>query len=122
MNTKADGLGDQQMKNIKKLLIVDGILFLVAGIITVVAGQFTIASYGKFLIICGLVPMTIGVVSQVGSRQRPMPYSYRPNISVSQQHSKDIKEMQSNTTFLLHSIIAGIIPVLIGLIFMNFFH
>jgi hypothetical protein len=39
------------MENIKKLITIDGILFLVAGIITVVLGKFTVDSYGTILFI-----------------------------------------------------------------------
>ena len=107
-----------KMKNIKKLIVIEGILFPVAGIITVLVGKFTVDRYGTILLLCGVVAMAIGVVSQAGSRHRPMPYSYRPEISVSEQHLRDKKDMQSNITFFFKSFIVGIIPVVIGLILM----
>jgi hypothetical protein len=107
------------MKNIKKLIVIEGILFIVAGIITFLVGKFTVNSCGTILLLCGVATMAIAVVSQAGSRHRPMPYSYRPNISVSEQHLRDKKEMQSNTTFFLNSFKFGIIPVVIGLLLMH---
>ena len=107
-------------KNIKKLIVIDVIIFFVAGIITFLVGKFTIDSYGTILLLCGLAAMAIAVVSQAGSRHRPMPYSYRPNISVDQQHLRNKKEMQSDSKFFLTSIIAGIVPVVIGLILMHY--
>lgn len=107
------------MKNIKKLIVIEAIIFLVAGIITVLVGKFTVDSYGTFLLLCGLAPMAIGIVSEAGSRHRLMPYSYRPKISVSQQHLKDKKSLQSRNTFFLNTLKAGIIPVVIGLLLMH---
>jgi hypothetical protein len=107
------------MKNIKNLIVIDGIIFLTAGLITAIVEKFTVDSYGKILLLCGLVPMAISVISQAGSRHRPMPYSYRPKISVSQQHLREKKDMQINITFFLNSITVGIIPVVIGLILMH---
>lgn len=104
------------MKTTKKLIIIDGIIFLVAGVITALLGKFTTNSYGTILLLLGLAVLAIAIISQAGSRHRPMPYSYRPKISVSQQHLRDKKNMQSDNTFFLHSIIAGIMPVVIGLI------
>jgi uncharacterized membrane protein HdeD (DUF308 family) len=107
------------MKNIRKLIVIEGIIFLVAGIITVLVGKFTVDSYGKILLLSGLATMAIAVVTQAGPRHRPMPYSYKPKISVSQQHLRDKKDMQSDNTFFLNSFIAGIIPVVIGLTLMH---
>ena len=107
------------MKNIKKLIIIEGILFLAAGIITVLVGEFKVDSFGTILLLCGIAAMAIGVLSQAGSRHRPMPYSYRPKISVSDQHLSDKKDLQSDTSFFLKSFIVGIIPVAIGLILMQ---
>lgn len=107
------------MKSIKKLILIDGIIFLVAGVITAIVGKFTVDSYGTILLLCGVATMAIGVVSQAGSRHRPMPYSYRPKISVSQQHLRDKKDIQSNTTFFLNVFIVGILPVVIGLLLMH---
>ena len=107
------------MKNIRMLIMFEGIIFFVAGVFTVLVGQFTIDSYGTILLLCGLAAMVIAVASQAGSRYRPMPYSYRPKISVSQQHLRDKKDMRSDITFFLNSFIVGIIPVVIGLILMH---
>ena len=111
------------MKNIKKLIVIEGILFLVAGIITVLVGKFTADSYGTILFFIGAVTVAIGVFSQLGPEwHRPMPrsyYSYKPKISVSQQHLKDIKDMESEISFFLSLFIVGIIPVVIGLILMQ---
>ncbi len=107
------------MKHIQKLIVIEGILFIVAGIITILVGKFTINSYGTILLLCGVATMAIAVASQAGSRHRPMPHSYRPNISVSEQHLWDKKDMQSNTKFFLNTFIAGILPVVIGLLLMH---
>ena len=110
------------MKNIKKLIVIEGILFLVAGIITVLVGKFTADSYGTILFFIGAVTMAIGVFSQLGPEwHRPMPDSYykKQKISVSQQHLKDIKDMESNISFFLSLFIVGIIPAVIGLILMQ---
>ena len=107
------------MKSIKKLIIIEAIVFFVAGIITFLVGKFTVNSYGTILLLCGVATMAIAVLSQAGSRHRPMPYSCRPNISVSEQHLRDKKDMQSNTTFFLNTIMVGIIPVVIGLLLMH---
>jgi hypothetical protein len=90
------------MKNIKKLIVIEGIIFLVAGIVTFLVGKFTPDGYGTILLLSGLATMAIAVVTQAGSRQRPMPYSYRPKISVSQQHLREKKELQSENTFFLN--------------------
>lgn len=107
------------MKNIKKLTVIEVVIFLVAGIITVIVGKFTAERYGTILLLCGLATMAIAVVTQAGSRHRPMPYSYRPKISVSQQHLREKKAMQSDSTFFLNSFIVGIVPVGVGLILMH---
>ena len=75
----------------KKLIVIEAILFLVAGIITVFVGEFTVDNYGTILLLCGVVALAISVISQTGSRHRPMPYSYRPKIFVSEQHLRDKK-------------------------------
>jgi hypothetical protein len=79
-------------------------------------GKFTIDSYGAMLLLCGIAAMAIAIATQAGSRHRPMPYSYRPNVSISQQHERAQKEMQSDTAFFLNAFLVGIIPVVIGLI------
>jgi uncharacterized membrane protein HdeD (DUF308 family) len=107
------------MKNIKKLVIIEVILFLVAGIITVLVGKSTVDSYGTILLLSGLATMAIGIITQAGPRHRPMPYSYRPKMSVTQQHLKEKKELQSSNTTFLNSFIVGIIPVVIGLLLMH---
>jgi hypothetical protein len=66
-------------------------------------GKFTVAGYGKILLLCGLATMAIAVVTQAGARHRPLPHSYRPNVSVSQQHLREKKMMQSETTLFLKS-------------------
>jgi len=104
------------MKNIKKLIIIEVVVFIVAGIITVLAGKFTVNRYGTILLLCVVGAMAIAIASQAGTRQRPMPYSYRPKISVSQQQLRDKKAMQSDGTFFLNSFLTGIIPVAIGLL------
>jgi hypothetical protein len=66
--------------------------------------------------------MAIGVFSQLGPEwHRPMPGSYykKQKISVSQQHLRDIKDMESNISFFLSLFIVGIIPAVIGLILMQ---
>jgi hypothetical protein len=104
------------MKNIKKLIIIEVIIFIVAGLITVWVGNFTVDRYGAILLYCGIGAMAIAIASQAGSRQRPMPYSYKPKISVSQQQLRDKKAMQSDSKFFLYAFLVGIIPVAIGLI------
>jgi hypothetical protein len=105
---------------LRKLVVIEAILFLAAGIITVLVGKFTAENYGTILLLCGVVTMAIAVVSQAGSRHRPMPSSYRPKISVSEQHLREKKEMESNTSLFLKSFLVGIIPVAIGLLLMRF--
>lgn len=107
-------------KNFIKLVVFEGIIFLVAGIITYLVGKLTIDSYGTILLLCGIAAMAIAIATQAGSRQRPMPYSYRPNVSVSQQHERAKKEMQTDTAFFLFAFVVGIIPVVIGLILKQF--
>ena len=107
------------MRDIKQLIIIEGILFLVAGIITFLLGNFAINSYGTILLLCGIATTAIAVLSQAGSRHRPLPYSYRQNISVSEQHLRDKKDVQPNTAFFLNTSIVGIIPVVIGLLLMH---
>jgi hypothetical protein len=87
------------MKNIRILIVFGGIILFVGGVITVLVGKFTIVSYGTILLLCGLAAMVIAVATQAGSRHRPMHYSYRPKISVSQQHLRDKKDMQYDITF-----------------------
>ena len=107
------------MKNIKKLIVIEVLLFLAAAIITFLVAEFKVNSFGTILLLCGLGAMAIGVLSQAGSRHRPMPHSYRPKISVSEQHLRDKKDLQSGTSFFLKSFIVGIIPVVVGLILMH---
>ena len=104
------------MKNIKKLIIVEVIIFIVAGLITVWVGKFTVDRYGTILLLCGVGAMAIAIASQAGSRQRPMPYSYKPKVSVTQQHQRDKEAMQSESKFFLEAFLVGIIPVATGLI------
>ena len=104
------------MINFKKLIIIEVIIFIVAGLITVWVGEFTPDRYGNILLVCGIGAMAIAVVSQAGSRQRPMPYSYRPKVSVTQQHQRDKEAMQSESKFFLNAFLVGFIPVAIGLI------
>ncbi len=107
-------------KSIIKFVIFEVIIFLVAGVITYLVGEYTVDSYGTMLLLCGIAAMAIGIATQAGSRQRAMPYSYRPNVSVSQQHERAKKEMQSDTSFFLKAFLVGIIPVVIGLILKKF--
>ena len=111
-------IGVRQMKSIQKFVIIEVILFVVAGVITVVVGDFTVEKYGTVLLLCGLAPMTIGVVSEAGARQRPMPYSYKPKASVAQQHAREKEELLTKTTFLQNALIIGAVPVGIGLLLM----
>ena len=83
---------------LKKLILIEVILFLFAGIITILIGEFTVDRYGTILLLCGVVTMAIGFISQAGPRHRPLPYIYRPTISVSEQHLMDKKQMQTDTT------------------------
>ena len=107
-------------KNIVKFVIFEVIIFLVAGAITYLVGEFTVDSYGTMLLLGGIAATVIGVAAQTGSRHRAMPYSYRPNVSVDQQHERAKKEMQSDTSFFLKAFLIGIIPVVIGLILKQF--
>jgi hypothetical protein len=109
-----------KMKRINKLIIIEGIIFLIAGVITALLGRFTAEKYGTVLLLCGLATMAIGIFSQAGSRHRPMPHSYRPKTSVSEQHQKDKKELQASTTTFLNLAVVGSIPVAIGLLLMHF--
>ena len=106
------------MKSIKKFIVIEIILFVAAGIITVVVGEFTVEKYGTILLLCGLAPMTLGVVSEAGARQRPMPYSYKPKTSVAQQHAREEKELKDKTAFLQNSLLIGAVPVGVGLLLM----
>ena len=106
------------MKSIQLYIIVEGILFVVAGVITYVVGDFTVEKYGMILLLCGLVPMTIGIVSEAGARHKPMPYSYRPKISVDQQHAKEKEEFLAKSAFLQNSLFIGAVPVGVGLLLM----
>ena len=81
-------------------------------------GDFTVEKYGTILLLCGLVPMAIGVVSEAGARQRPMPYSYKPKASVAQQHAREKAELLAKTSFLQNSLIVGSVPVGLGLLLM----
>ena len=104
------------MINIKRLIIFEIIIFVVAGLITVWMGEVTVDRYGNILILCGIAAMAIAVVSQGGSRQRPMPHSYNPKISVDKQHQREKEAMQSESKFFLNAVLVGSIPVAGGLI------
>jgi hypothetical protein len=104
------------MISIKKLIVFEVIIFVLAGLITVWVGEFTVDRYGNFLILCGIGAMAIAVVSQGGSRQRPMPHSYTPKISVDRQHQREKEAMQSESKFFLGACLIGSIPVTVGLI------
>lgn len=104
------------MTSIKKLIIFEVIIFILAGLITVWVGEFTFNRYGTILLLCGIGAMTIAVVSQGGSRQRPMPHSYNPKISVDRQHQREKEAMQSESKFFLNACLIGSIPVAVGLI------
>jgi len=106
------------MKSIRKFIIVEIIFFSAAGVITSIVGDFTVERYGTVLLLCGLVPMTIGVVSEAGARQRLMPYSYKPKASVAEQHAREEKEVMAKTAFLQNSLVIGAVPVGIGLLLM----
>lgn len=60
-------------KQIKYLVAFEALIFVAAGIITTFIGDFTTERYGTALLLCGLVPMAVGVVSEAGARHRPMP-------------------------------------------------
>ena len=87
-----------------------------AAIITALIGKFTVDSYGTVLLLCGIGAMVLAIAAQAGSRHRPMPYSYRPKIPVSDQHLRDKKALDSESKFFLDSFVVGIMPVAIGLI------
>jgi len=106
------------MKTINRMIIAEGIIFVIAGVITVWVGKMTLNSFGTILLLCGLAPLAIGTVSDAGPRYQSMSNVYRPKLSVSQQHSKDKKEIFSKTSFLKKSVIVGGIPVLVGLLLM----
>ena len=108
-------------KHIKSAAIV-AIIFIVAGNITFLTGPYTTYSYGTILLLCGLVPVLIAIVSGYGSRQgRPMPYSYNPKISVSEKHLREIKDMKSSTSLFAKCFAIGTLPIVIGLMLMHFF-
>ena len=107
-----------QMKSINKLLVVEAMLFVVAGAITFIVGDVTVEKYGTTLLLCGLVPMTIGIFSEAGARHKPMPYSYRPKISVDQQHSREKEELLAKSSFLQNSLMTGAVPAGVGLLLM----
>ena len=106
-------------KQIKRFIVFELVIFIAAIAITVFVGEWTVDRYGLILILCGLVPMAMGVVSEAGSRQRPMPYSYRPKTSVAQQHAREKQEILARTTFLQNSLIIGAVPVAVGLLLMQ---
>jgi hypothetical protein len=106
------------MKSIRKFIIVEFRFFAAAGIITLIVGDFTVERYGTVLLLSGLVPMTIGVVSEAGARQRPMPYSYKPKAFVAEQHAREEKELKEKTAFLQNSLVLGAMPLGIGLLLM----
>jgi len=105
-------------KQIKYLIAIEAVIFFAAGIITFFVGDFTVERYGTVLLLCGLAPMAIGVVSEAGARQRPMPYSYKPKASVAQQHAREKEELLAKTTFLQNSLVIGAVPVGVGLLLM----
>ena len=110
----------RQNKNIKKIIVIDGIIFLVSGLITALIGKFTADSYGTILILCGLVPMVSGIVSNAGPRHHPMPYSYRRIIFLAKQQEREKKEMLADTSSLLILFVIGIILIVIGLILKHY--
>ena len=105
-------------RNVKIFVIIEIVLFAVAGVITVVLGEFTIVRYGTILLLCGLVPMAIGVVSDATPRYRPMPTMIKPNVSVAEQHEREKKELLGKTAFLQNALIVGVVPVGVGLLLM----
>ena len=106
-------------KKIRILIVFEAAIFIAAGIITFFVGDFTVDRYGMILLLCGVVPMAIGVVSEAGARHRPMPYSYKPKASVAQQHAREKEEFMAKTTFLQNSLIVGAVPVAFGLLLMQ---
>lgn len=111
------------MKSVKTIIIIQTIIFIVAGIITILIGKFTTYRYGMILLLCGIVPIAIGAARDAGPRFRPMPYVInKSKASISERHSMDKKEILSQTSFLVNSIIIGIIPIVVGLLLMHFLY
>ena len=106
------------MNSIQKFIAVEVFLFAAAGVITFAVGDFTMEKYGMVLLLCGLVPMAVGIVSEAGARHKPMPYSYRPKISVGQQHAREKEEILAKSAFMQNSLVIGAVPVGIGLLLM----
>ena len=81
-------------------------------------GDFTVGRYGTILLLCGLLPMALGVVSDAAPRYRPLPYVFRPKASVAEQHAREERELKARTAFLQNSPVIGAVPVGIGLLLM----
>lgn len=120
------------MKKSVMLVAIEVIIFVVAGIITNLIGKFSFDMYGTILLACGLVTVAISALTPAGSLfNRPDPYVYRPKASVvrdqhlsrTQRYERyeELKDMKSSGSLYRGIFVIGMIPIVVGVLLMNFF-
>jgi len=102
------------MKNIKRIAIIEVIIFLAAAIIAFVLEEISIEKYGSILLYCGFGSLAIGVAIEFGSKRGTMSDRWSSGRTSHQQEMRDMKDLQSSGKSTLNFFLIGAIPIAVG--------
>ena len=102
------------MTIIKRLVIVEAIIFLAAAVITFVLGEMSIERYGSILLYCGFGALVLGVAVEFGSKRGAMSDRWSAVRTSHQQQMRDMKDMQSSGKTTLYFFAIGAVPIVVG--------
>ena len=102
------------MKFIKKLVIIEAIIFLTAAVIAFILRDVSLEKYGRILLYCGFGSLAIGVAIDFGSKRGTMSDRWSSGRTSHQQELRDMKDLQSSGKSTLNFFLVGVIPVAVG--------
>ena len=109
------------MKNIKKFIIIEVIIFLAAAAIVFILGDVTIEKYGRILLYCGFGSLAVGVAIDFGSKRGTMSDRWSSGRTSHQQELRDMKDLLSSGKSTLKFFLVGVVPIAIGYGLIYFF-
>lgn len=102
------------MKNIKRIAIIEVLIFLAAAIIVFFLEEISIRKYGSILLYCGFGSLVIGVAIEFGSKRGTMSDRWSSGRTSHQQEMREIKNLQSSGKSTLYFFLIGAIPIAVG--------
>jgi len=105
---------------LRRIAIVDIIIFIVAGLVCWLAGWHTIQRYGFVLVLTGVGVILIGTLSLLGgySVRESFDYQYGRSVSHMDVHERsklDLADTFASYRFLIGATLVAILPIAIGI-------